>query len=112
MTLNYPLLSLPCILVSPQATVAALFVCWLPSAGRGAGVRPNPQLLNQVSFSAFVNEKPVWVEVGLDCLWYRLKLQGIYSSFRGKTLTQFQRAKLLFLMLFFSPFFFAFLSFS
>lgn len=73
MTLNYPLFSLPCILVSPQATVAALFVCWLPSAHRGVGARRNPQLLNQVSFSAFVNEMLVWVEAGSNSLQHNCR---------------------------------------
>lgn len=64
MILNYPSSLLLCILVWPQASVAALFVCWRPPVHCGVGVHPSPQLLNQVSFSAVVNEKPVWVEVG------------------------------------------------
>ncbi len=55
--LKLPLFSLPCILVSPQASVATLFGCWLPSPHRGVGALPNPQVLNKVSFSALVNEK-------------------------------------------------------
>lgn len=63
MTLDYPLFSLPCILVSPQATQWLL--CLYASPHRGVGARPSPQLPHQVSFAAFVNEKPVWAEVGL-----------------------------------------------
>lgn len=58
MTLDYPLFSLPCILVLPQATQWLL--CLYASPHRGVGARPR-----QVSFAAFVNEKPVWAEVGL-----------------------------------------------
>lgn len=55
---------------------------------RGVGARPSPQLLHQVSFAVFLNEKPVWTEVGLNTLQHNCK------EYREHIVTQYQRAYL------------------
>lgn len=81
MTLNCPLVSLPCILVSPQAPPLWL-LCVCSASAAVWGFFPGTAPASSVP-AAFVNERPLWVGVCLNTLWH-------ICTEHHQILTQFQ----------------------